>query len=700
VALSAAHAAVKFFGTPTTFQAADQALAKAMRRAFAPEEELLSDYVAALGDGQECVEQAVTTPLGPARVELVGDVAIVQPGTGALQLPVGAKAVAIDVRGLPSAAIDAVKADTGLPDLDPVRLALGNAAALALASPVQRPVLFLTLYFGLPDGDPAEPDAGLFTTFRTFLQSDPIAAGAPAELPLAVLTSERLSNGAAEFAASLRLANRAWIFGSDVYAAAAESTWAPVGNVGIAFRQFNAFDPASNQRWPDVIPADVNGADPVALSAGLSARGMPPAAQPSSATRPTIQGPSNFGTPQPASTTPGEVRAALVSLHGTFRQFFFDFADVGDFIDGRLEETLALVDIAAAFARGPNAQLDRDLVLDVIRRFGNALNDGHNFNIDEARPFLGYLPIVLEHINGMPVVRRSGLPNVHAGDTIVRIDGVPSQTWFAAQGALTSASTERYRFFVIVHHTLQPVHGPRTFGLVDVLGRYREETVQAPPNSNLDSFGTAPVVRGSGFLADLGAPDVFYLNMTSEVSASEVDALAAIGQGASARAMIVDMRGYPHGDHYLVDSALMPEGFLIPNFVEGLPVSPGQTFFLDEGAPNFGPAAGPPTYAGPLVLLVGSGTVSAAENFSMMLANNGRPLHVVGQPTAGTNGTITGLQVLGQYAVSFTGERVRNADGSQFVGVGITPDILVPLAAQDFAAGRDPELQAALRTLQ
>ena len=55
--------------------------------------------------------------------------------------------------------------------------------------------------------------------------------------------------------------------------------------------------------------------------------------------------------------------------------------------------------------------------------------------------------------------------------------------------------------------------------------------------------------------------------------------------------------------------------------------------------------------------------------------------------------------MLGHYSVSFTGEDMRHADGSQFIGIGITPDLPVTLTQSNISGGNDPELQAALAAL-
>jgi hypothetical protein len=66
-----------------------------------------------------------------------------------------------------------------------------------------------------------------------------------------------------------------------------------------------------------------------------------------------------------------------------------------------------------------------------------------------------------------------------------------------------------------------------------------------------------------------------------------------------------------------------------------------------------------PSYAGPVAVLVGHTTVSAAENFVLMLADAGR-MKAFGRQSAGTDGDLTGLLLPGNYIVSFTGLDVRH----------------------------------------
>ena len=73
---------------------------------------------------------------------------------------------------------------------------------------------------------------------------------------------------------------------------------------------------------------------------------------------------------------------------------------------------------------------------------------------------------------------------------------------------------------------------------------------------------------------------------------------------------------------------------------------------------------------------------------------------VIGEQTAGTDGSITGVQLSGSFAFTFTGMEVLHADGSPFRQIGIIPQIIVKEKPEDYATGTDPVLQKAIEVLE
>jgi C-terminal processing protease CtpA/Prc len=208
------------------------------------------------------------------------------------------------------------------------------------------------------------------------------------------------------------------------------------------------------------------------------------------------------------------------------------------------------------------------------------------------------------------------------------------------------------------------------------------------------ALGSAPVIRQSDWLDDLGAPGLYYINVgNATTNALDVAIDAAIAGAATG--MVVDMRGYPFDvDHYFVAQRLIPGSFDSPRFV--VPVRTGPDVI--EPQLSMYQLDGVDAYEGPMVLIVGHHSVSAAENFSIMLVAADR-VTVVGRQSASTNGNISGIKLPGGFGLSFTSMNVLFPDGSTFHGVGIVPDVEVVPDPVAYAQGDDPELLAAIDVL-
>lgn len=103
-------------------------------------------------------------------------------------------------------------------------------------------------------------------------------------------------------------------------------------------------------------------------------------------------------------------------------------------------------------------------------------------------------------------------------------------------------------------------------------------------------------------------------------------------------------------------------------------------------------------FGGPVVLLTSRKTVSAAEDFTAFFRTNKRAT-IIGTPTCGTSGTplLKGL-FCGTLRVCSVGYQLR--DGTEFLGKGIQPDLMVETSVADLRQGRDTVLEAALEYLK
>ena len=104
-------------------------------------------------------------------------------------------------------------------------------------------------------------------------------------------------------------------------------------------------------------------------------------------------------------------------------------------------------------------------------------------------------------------------------------------------------------------------------------------------------------------------------------------------------------------------------------------------------------------FSGPCVLLTSRNTLSAAEDFVAMFKSTRRGA-IIGEPTQGSTGTPLNLRLScgGRARVCSIGYRLL--DGTEFIGSGIQPDVLLPMRTDDYAAGKDTVLEHALNKFE
>jgi Peptidase family S41 len=665
--VSRAHAGIRFFGMQANYPAVDRALAAALKNSTQPD---LDAYAASVG---ACALAASPAPMAQARVDLKGDVAIVHPGTGAVTLPAGTKAVAIDLRDAP--------------DDD---AALQAAIAPALGTPMPRSSLWVRRHSGMDDEviDPTHP---FYFSKLVALDRPSLMPGGTADLPLILLTGPRLAPAAAEWAGELRIQGRAVIVGASVMVSAAEAEWSPIGNRGLMWRKRELL--IDKQRWPDEIAEDIRSDDPesrIAEARKLSVTFID--ITQGGQFRPPLERFDLANQVQSTDLDIGVMRAALYAFHGATRLFYPYFPVVGDDIDARLDEVLASLESDPAVDRGRARKL--------IARFANALRDGHFFYFDMMQPQpAGYLPILVDWFGAQPVVHTSMEPLVHPGDTITSYAGMAIEDWYTAQAGTISAATDgavKLRAGML----LQQLAGPTDLTLKDPSGATRNVTVQPQATAQMTPF--IPT-RQNGFLTDLGSPDIYYFNLDASVTMDPVTWNMQLADAHSATGIVLDMRGYPAQYPAMFDfmGDIIGKPWPRPEYI--VPVYQG----IDAVSVNDTPSAtiGAPAdpglaYAGPVVWLVGPYTQSHAEDVSMSMIASGRIKKVIGRTSAGTDGDITGMWLPGNFGVSFTGMDVRFPDGSQFDAVGIVPDVVVSPSPADLAAGIDSDLAEGIKQIR
>lgn len=155
---------------------------------------------------------------------------------------------------------------------------------------------------------------------------------------------------------------------------------------------------------------------------------------------------------------------------------------------------------------------------------------------------------------------------------------------------------------------------------------------------------------------------------------------------------VIDLRWNPGGETFSL-------GISIGEFFDR-PVDCG-TFITRSGSRRMKNSwqLGSAEFAGRVAVLVDGATGSAAEIFAAVLQDHGRA-RVIGRRTAGAVLASRFHRLPGGGELQLSREDYVAPKGRRIEGAGVEPDVVVPRRLADARAGRDADLEAALRVLR
>jgi len=205
-------------------------------------------------------------------------------------------------------------------------------------------------------------------------------------------------------------------------------------------------------------------------------------------------------------------------------------------------------------------------------------------------------------------------------------------------------------------------------------------------------------VDGTGYLRILGFGD--YARFGDDARALE-SALDAIFEDSGLKALVIDVRlsfGGDDGLGRIIASRLTNRRYLAYSIqARSDPTdtdkwSPANSVYIDSSSR--------PGFRGPIVELIGPITMSAAETFTQALMGRIPPVTTIGENTQGLFCDPLERHLPNGWTFSLPNAIYRTADGRAFDVQGITPDIKIPLFAdEDVAAREDPAMAMAVRLL-
>lgn len=187
-------------------------------------------------------------------------------------------------------------------------------------------------------------------------------------------------------------------------------------------------------------------------------------------------------------------------------------------------------------------------------------------------------------------------------------------------------------------------------------------------------------------------------SMTVEMWEHIIDRLNA----ANIPGVIIDMRQNGGGESYLAEhmaAYFFDEPLVLGN--TGFYAPDADAFvFHPRDESRLLPPPEDRRYRGEVVVLVGPACASACELFAYALTLNDRA-EIVGQyPTAGLGGAITAVIMPDDLFLQYTFAPGVGPDGEiNIEGIGVIPDIRVPVSEETLFSGGDPVLEAAVTHL-
>jgi carboxyl-terminal processing protease len=347
--------------------------------------------------------------------------------------------------------------------------------------------------------------------------------------------------------------------------------------------------------------------------------------------------------------------------------------------------------------------------LSVLKRAMALLHDGHSgimASDDRDMPALR-----IESIEGKPVVTavaataEMAASGVRPGMEIIEVDGRPAAAVIEDEKQYVPASTAQDRDARAFPLLLAGSSGSiATVRLRGIDGELHEARLAR----NLTSVRrSAPWTQQPALEFRMMENDIAYVSVNSFGSDTVVKEFDKVfPQILGAKGLIIDVRNNGGGSSdigYSLIARLIDKPITQTSVWRTRDYRPvfrawDRPMPLFEGGDSgVVEPRGERPFSGPVAVLIGPHTYSAAEDFLVPLKMSGRA-RLVGTPTGGSTGQPLIVEVYGAYARICT-KWDRMPDGTEFVGVGVQPDVPVELTRQAIAAGRDLVLERAVQVL-
>ncbi|MEH7385982.1 S41 family peptidase [Bacillus sp. JJ1521] len=385
-----------------------------------------------------------------------------------------------------------------------------------------------------------------------------------------------------------------------------------------------------------------------------------------------------------ADTTDPIVQLSNTIIVWNIVKYFYPYYDIVD-VDMDHQLTNAIKELH------PANEMNHVGFKHVLEKMLRPLNDGH-VNVTDRQYYSGeYMPFWADVFDGEVVVTAVSEDSpFKVGDVIAERSGEPALKWIN-EAINRGSGTLHFRKYITLKRFVVDLdgRGKESFTVIRD-GQQLKIKAKYHLSTSVDRYNRTST-DGLKYLGN----DMYYLNfdyMTDEQLKIALEDLQ------HAKGIIFDLRSYPAIDM----SPLLHK--LSDEIVYTMPMNNPQIIYPNK------PPAGFEEYQGRVlpiyeifksknVALIDGSCISACETYAETFKSNGLAT-MIGEPTAGTNGSINLIKLPGNMGVWFTAWQALSVDGSQHHMIGVQPDIKVERTREAALEGRDEQLEAAVEYLK
>jgi carboxyl-terminal processing protease len=327
----------------------------------------------------------------------------------------------------------------------------------------------------------------------------------------------------------------------------------------------------------------------------------------------------------------------------------------------------------------------------VLQELCAKLQDGHSYVIrplEYSKTQAGWMGLRARLIEGRVLVDKLwdpelGKQGIARGMEIVKIDGLPTRS-YAKKNIIPRLSSSTPPYLDILAYEVSLLNGalskPVKLSLETEDGRTIERTVRRLSLQEIDKLAPDPEPFNFRMLPG----NIAYIALNSfQDDATADEFLKRFAEFAASDALILDLRENGSGSRWSTPDykpAFRALGRPDRRYIEAaerMPIDPDHH------------------YAGPVVVLTSARTFSAAEDFLVAFGQSGRGM-IMGEPSGGSTGNPLRFSLPGGGAGFVCSKHDAYADGREFVGVGVKPQIMAFPTVADYRAGKDTVLERAV----